>query len=58
MRVKCPQCGAPVEWKESPFRPFCTERCQKIDLGAWIEQRYVIPGESTGESPQDPDGED
>ena len=57
MKVKCPQCGAEVEWKESPYRPFCSERCKLIDLGAWIEGRYVIPGEPTGEPP-DREGED
>ena len=47
-----------VEWKTTPTRPFCSERCRLIDLGAWIEERYVIPGEPTGEPGRDPDGED
>jgi uncharacterized protein len=44
VQVKCPQCGAAVAWKTTPTRPFCSERCQLIDLGAWVDQRYVIPG--------------
>jgi endogenous inhibitor of DNA gyrase (YacG/DUF329 family) len=41
--VKCPTCGKPVEWKpESRFRPFCSERCKQIDLGAWAEGKYTI----------------
>ena len=31
----CPQCGASIEWNpENRFRPFCSERCKLIDLGA------------------------
>lgn len=44
--VSCPTCQRPVEWSErSPFRPFCSERCKLIDLGAWITEKHVIPGE-------------
>jgi endogenous inhibitor of DNA gyrase (YacG/DUF329 family) len=33
-----------VEWSEiSKFRPFCSNRCKQIDLGAWAEEKYVIP---------------
>jgi endogenous inhibitor of DNA gyrase (YacG/DUF329 family) len=42
--VECPTCAAKVEWKpENKFRPFCSERCKKIDLGAWAEEKYAIP---------------
>jgi hypothetical protein len=35
-----------VEWSAaSPFRPFCSERCKLIDLGAWIAEKHAIPGE-------------
>ena len=35
-----------MEWCEaSRWRPFCTERCKLIDLGAWGSERNVIPGE-------------
>jgi hypothetical protein len=34
-----------VEWTEAnKYRPFCSERCQQIDLGAWAEEKYTIPG--------------
>jgi len=43
--VKCPTCGRPVVWSEdSKFRPFCSERCKMIDLGAWASDGYVVPG--------------
>ncbi len=41
--VSCPRCGAPVRWvAESPFRPFCSERCKMIDLGAWANEDYRV----------------
>lgn len=42
--VDCPTCGKKVEWKEqNKYRPFCSLRCKQIDLGAWAEEKYVIP---------------
>ena len=42
--VDCPTCARKVEWTEaSKFRPFCSLRCKQIDLGAWAEEKYVIP---------------
>jgi endogenous inhibitor of DNA gyrase (YacG/DUF329 family) len=42
--VSCPQCGAPVRWEPaSRFRPFCSERCQLVDLGAWASESYRVP---------------
>ncbi len=44
--VACPTCERPVEWTEaSAWRPFCSERCKLIDLGAWISEKHAIPGE-------------
>ena len=42
--VDCPTCGRPVAWNaEQPWRPFCSERCQLIDLGAWVDGSHRIP---------------
>lgn len=42
--VDCPTCGKKVEWSEqNKYRPFCSLRCKQIDLGAWAEEKYVIP---------------
>jgi endogenous inhibitor of DNA gyrase (YacG/DUF329 family) len=44
--VACPTCQRPVEWSAaSEWRPFCSERCKLIDLGAWMSERRSIPGE-------------
>jgi len=51
--MKCPTCGNPIEWKDNPVRPFCSERCQLVDLGRWVEGEYRVPGEPI---PQDHSG--
>jgi endogenous inhibitor of DNA gyrase (YacG/DUF329 family) len=51
--VQCPTCSAKVEWvSTSTFRPFCSNRCKQIDLGAWAEEKYTIPAVNL---PEDPD---
>jgi endogenous inhibitor of DNA gyrase (YacG/DUF329 family) len=55
--VPCPTCQRPVEWSEaSPFRPFCSERCKLIDLGAWITEKHVIQGDQEPGIGGDDDG--
>ena len=44
--VPCPTCRRSVEWTErSPWRPFCSERCKLIDLGAWAAEQHAIPSD-------------
>ena len=54
--MKCPICGKPVEWKDNPFRPFCSERCKLVDLGRWVSDEYSVPGspipQESDETPQ------
>jgi uncharacterized protein len=45
VRVNCPTCQRELEWETAPFRPFCSERCRLIDLGAWLTEQRAIPGE-------------
>lgn len=58
--VKCPTCKRRVEWSpESAYRPFCSDRCRLIDLGAWLTEQHKIPDESefdeeTPKESQDP----
>ncbi len=43
-RVRCPQCGGESLWSaDNKFRPFCSERCKLIDLGAWASESYRVP---------------
>ena len=54
--VDCPTCGKKVEWLDTnKYRPFCSDRCKQIDLGAWAEEKYVIPGALQVED-EDPEG--
>ena len=39
---RCPICRVLVPWDGNAFRPFCSERCQLIDLGGWSSERYRI----------------
>ena len=43
--IKCPTCRKETTWEDNPYRPFCSDRCRIIDLGAWSQERYRIPGE-------------
>jgi endogenous inhibitor of DNA gyrase (YacG/DUF329 family) len=43
-RVPCPRCRTEVAWTpENRYRPFCSERCKTIDLGAWASGEYRLP---------------
>ena len=43
-KILCPRCGEVTAWAGNPYRPFCSERCKLIDLGAWASEDYKIPG--------------
>lgn len=54
-RVRCPGCGGPsIYGPRNPYRPFCSERCKKIDLGAWASESFRVP---TQEPPDDASAE-
>ncbi len=51
--VPCPVCGKQTPWTPANrFRPFCSERCKQIDLGAWAAEEYRV-GDGGGEPPPD-----
>ncbi|ESP92683.1 MULTISPECIES: DNA gyrase inhibitor YacG [Pseudoalteromonas] len=55
--VQCPTCQKEVIWSaQSPHRPFCSKRCQLIDLGEWSEENNKIssPVQSTDLAQPDP----
>jgi endogenous inhibitor of DNA gyrase (YacG/DUF329 family) len=39
---RCPICRKPFQEKT---RPFCSERCRKIDLDRWRTEAYRVPTE-------------
>ena len=45
--VPCPTCKAPAPFSPAnPWRPFCSERCRSVDLGAWASERYRVAAET------------
>lgn len=51
---RCPQCHKPsLIAAANPWRPFCCERCKLIDLGDWMNGRFVIPVEPSEDSLDD-----
>ena len=36
-----------------PQFPFCSPRCQTIDLGRWLGQRYRVEPDDAAESPRE-----
>ena len=50
LKAKCPLCRKPSTQGDQSF-PFCSERCQLMDLGKWADEEYRIPGETLDELP-------
>lgn len=48
--LTCATCGRRFFLDETQTPPFCSERCQLIDLGRWLDEGIGVPFEG------DPDG--
>lgn len=47
MKVPCPTCRREAEWSsDNAYRPFCSERCKLVDLGAWFTGDRAIPDDA------------
>lgn len=54
--VKCPRCGQETPYHpDNTYRPFCSERCQLIDLGQWADESHRIPGQPVPTDYEDPE---
>jgi uncharacterized protein len=41
--VRCPTCGGRSSYTpDNPYRPFCSERCKNVDLGAWASEAFRV----------------
>lgn len=57
--VRCPTCTRAVPWgPQSPWRPFCSERCRLIDLGEWFGEQHRMPADPDIDELLPPFGED
>ncbi|MGX5174433.1 DNA gyrase inhibitor YacG [Aliikangiella sp. IMCC44653] len=44
--IACPTCRKSLRWQDcEEHRPFCSKRCQLIDLGEWANESHAIPGQ-------------
>ena len=57
MKIKCPKCKKEVDWEGNEWRPFCSERCKMVDLGAWVSEIYSIEGDALEDSGHDVDAD-
>lgn len=42
---RCALCGKHYLVTDSRLAPFCSERCQQVDLGNWLGEAYGLPWE-------------
>ncbi|MCB0354252.1 MAG: DNA gyrase inhibitor YacG [Bdellovibrionales bacterium] len=49
-RYSCPTCSEEFQKETSSNFPFCSKRCQLIDLGEWASEKYSVPSLETPES--------
>jgi endogenous inhibitor of DNA gyrase (YacG/DUF329 family) len=48
--VRCPGCsGDSLYSPKNLYRPFCSERCKNLDLGAWASESFRVPTEAPPE---------
>ncbi|HUV40746.1 MAG TPA: DNA gyrase inhibitor YacG [Sedimentisphaerales bacterium] len=51
MNRRCPICSRLIKIsskekaENTPFFPFCSQRCKLIDLGDWLDGRYKVVSE-------------
>ena len=56
--LTCSTCGQRFLLDETNHPPFCSERCQMIDLGRWLDEEIGLPHEGGPEKGELMDGED
>jgi len=47
--VRCPACRRMSPWRDNAQRPFCSLTCRLIDLGMWLDERYVVRDDDSGD---------
>ena len=41
MKSNCINCQKEID-KQDKYFPFCSDKCSKIDLFRWLDNRYVV----------------
>jgi uncharacterized protein len=53
--VNCPTCKGPSRYAaDNAYRPFCSERCQSVDFGAWASERFRVEAPRSSDEPDGP----
>jgi uncharacterized protein len=51
-QVPCPTCRRPALFSPANrWRPFCSQRCRGVDLGAWASELFRVPAEAPPDEP-------
>lgn len=55
--LQCPICKSAVD-PTSKTRPFCSQRCQQVDLSRWLVEGYsfAVPPRPEDEEDEKPEG--
>ena len=46
---RCPTCGVSIPWDsaakipQGDYLPFCSQRCQWVDLHGWLNEEHALP---------------
>lgn len=48
--MTCPSCSRQHAGGDRRLGPFCSVRCQQVDLGRWLSEEYRVPAESAAPS--------
>ncbi|MFO0925221.1 MAG: DNA gyrase inhibitor YacG [Pirellulales bacterium] len=52
--LRCPTCGASFQAdRQSRHMPFCSSRCQLVDLHKWMNHEIGIPHHASDEDEQE-----
>lgn len=45
IEISCPYCHKRIVYsQDNHYRPFCSERCKMLDLGAWANEERTVAG--------------
>lgn len=56
-QLKCPICRQPFDSGHASAMPFCSARCQLVDLHRWLGEAYSLPSERESEPDELPEDE-
>ncbi len=56
--LRCPICGRTVDPESTTAKPFCSQRCQLIDLKRWLGEEYGLPVPDRDTQPSEPEDDE